>query len=210
MSRPNPASRVRRAGLVFGGAVLGAATLLAVAAGPAAASEDALAPVLTPPTLALDGEPTGEARFETFPSIVPASDLATRARPAGASIAWRATRDPWVAAGLTVAGPAALLLPAVAGMWLPAAASPLALAAGHWYAGDAGRGALVGLGGLGAMGAGAAAGLGLQTLLGAPVPGAVLAGGGLGLGAYTAWAASDAFRLAGGVGRIEAVRVSKR
>ena len=223
MIRPTLTSRARRTGLVLGGAVLGAAALLAAAAGPAAASEavqplhdssaDLLAPLaprLAAPALtALDAE-GGEARFETMPSFVAAPRLARHALPGAASIGWRATKQPWLAAGLTVAGPVALALPALAGVWAPAFASPLALAAGHLYAGDAGRGALVGLGGVGVMGAGAACGWGLSAWLGAPAQAAMLVGSGLGLGAYTAWAAGDAFQAAGATGLVEVVTVTKR
>lgn len=227
MSRPTFATRVRRTGLVLGGAVLGAAALLALAAGPAgaasiapddaaatstAASSDAdmLAPMLASPSLTLEDFDLGETRFETMPSFLPATRAPRGTRAGAASIGWRATKDPWLAAGLTLAGPAALALPALMGVWAPALASPLALAAGHFYAGDAGRGALVGLGGVGVMGAGAAAGFGLGAWLGMPVQGAMFAGGGLGLGAYSAWAAADAFRAAGAVGLVESVSVSQR
>lgn len=182
---------------------------------PAASLFHPSAPRLAPPALPLDGVGLGETRFETMPSFVPAARSPRKAMPGAASIAWRATREPWLAASLTLAGPAALALPAlmwpsVAAAWAPAALGPLALGAGHLYAGDPARGLLVGLGGAGMAGAGAAAGYGLGAWLGMPAQGAMLAGGGLGLAGYTVWAAADAFRAAGAAGQVEVVTVSPR
>lgn len=246
MSRQNLVSRARRAGLVLGGAVLGAAALLAAAAGPAAAasrdievetvvvpvetivvvasaddashaadaststSADFAAPLLAPPQLpSFDDFGLGETRFETMPSFVPGA-RAPRTALAGATIARRTVREPWLAASLTLAAPAALALPVLAGVWAPALAAPLGLAAGHLYAGDPGRAALVGLGGMGVAGAGAAAGYGLAGWAAMSQPTAMWLGAGLGLGAYSAWAAADAAHTAGQGGVLEVVTVSPR
>ncbi len=182
---------LRRTGLVLGTAVVGAAVILACAAGPAQA---AAAPATTTAesTSEADWMRAGEARFETLPGLAPLLPVPGRKTVLNqAQIRRLAGRDPWLAAGLTVGAPLALAAPALAGVWLPALAAPLAVAAGHLYVGDAERAAGVGLGGLGAAGLGALAGWGASAALGLPT--ATVWGAGLGAGAYGAWAAVDVY-----------------
>ena len=182
---------LRRTGLVLGTAVVGAAVILACAAGPAQA---AAAPATTAAesTSEADWMRAGEARFETLPGLAPLLPVPGRKTVLNqAQIRRLAGRDPWLAAGLTVGAPLALAAPALAGVWLPALAAPLAVAAGHLYVGDAERAAGVGLGGLGAAGLGALAGWGASAALGLPT--ATVWGAGLGAGAYGAWAAVDVY-----------------
>jgi hypothetical protein len=182
---------LRRTGLVLGTAVVGAAMLLACAAGPAQAAP-APATTTSESTSEADWMRAGEARFETLPGLAPLLPVPGRKMALNqAQIRRLAGRDPWLATGLTLAAPLALAAPALAGIWLPALAAPLAIAAGHLYVGAAERAAGVGLGGLGAAGLGALAGWGASAALG--LPAATVWGAGLGAGAYGAWAAVDVY-----------------
>lgn len=208
MSAAPTFARIRRTGLVLGSAVIGAAVLLACAAGPAQAAD---APVTATSESASDADlmRAGEARFETLPGLAPL--LALPGRKSGgltqAAISRAAGRDPWLAAGLSVGAPLALAAPLAAGIWWPVLASPLAIAAGHLYAGDAGRAAGIGLGGVGAAGLGALAGWGVSAALG--LPAATAWGTGLGLGAYGLWAATDAYGEALRSGETQVLTISR-
>lgn len=199
---------LRRTGLVLGTAVVGAAMLLACAAGPAQAAE-AAATTTSESTSEADWMNKGEARFETLPGLAPVLPLPGR-KAAGlnqAQIRRLTGRDPLLAVGLTLGAPLALAAPALAGVWLPALAAPLAVAAGHLYVGDEERAAGVALGGLGVAGVGALAGWGASAALGLPA-GAVW-GAGLGAGAYGAWAAVDVYGQALKTGETQVLTITR-
>lgn len=150
-------------------------------------------------TSAMAYEQVREASLETLPSLPSEKEMSEAARERALRRAMphvAAPRNPWLAGGLTLALPWAAAAPALVGLVLPVLASPLALTSGYLYGGDPSRGVWVGLGGYGAMLAGAGVGLGFNALAGGPLAplGGALTGGGVGLGAYSLWAAADAYQ----------------
>ncbi|MEB3195931.1 MAG: hypothetical protein VKP62_01895 [Candidatus Sericytochromatia bacterium] len=162
-------------------ALLVAAVSLALSAGPVAAAERSSASLV----------PLGEASLETLPGLQTGAPF---------EVAWAGARqqaaDPRWAAGLALAVPAAMALPSTVGVWLPAIAAPLGLAAGHLYLGQAERAAGYALGGVGAATLGGVGAYWLAGQFSGASPLTAWAGFGLGVASVATLAALDAYRLA--------------